>query len=150
MPPPPHTQRQFYRKPSLPPPTRESHQFLPPPKSLPFPSGPCNPPRNLESQLMPPPPPKVIPCEPPVTMRHVADLMSSTISSTGTSRPGKQKEEIGKIWSREQISANWMAINPIFTIQSMFLSEGIQLFLSPRLKADQVSVSMTGLLGFIQ
>ena len=62
---------------------------MPPPPTLPLPrDGVKKPSNNLESQLMPPP--AVIPCEPPVTMRHVGDLMSSSL------RQGKPKEEIGK------------------------------------------------------
>ena len=67
----------------------ESQELMPPPTALPVPrEGLKKPTTNLESQLMPPP--AVIPCEPPVTMRHVGDFMSSNL------RQGKQKEEIGK------------------------------------------------------
>ena len=81
--PPPFPRSHGYNNP------RESQQLMPPPPTLPLPrDGVKKPSNNLESQLMPPP--AVIPCEPPVTMRHVGDLMSSSL------RQGKPKEEIGK------------------------------------------------------
>ena len=84
--PPPFPRKPGYNNP------RESPQLMPPPAPRPMPVGrdvkKPSPTRHLESQLMPPP--AVIPCEPPVTMRQVGDLMSANL------RQGKQKEEIGK------------------------------------------------------
>ena len=83
MPPPPLRHCQTGRP-------RESQQFMPktPPYAARDGLSIMKPQSNIESQLMPPP--KVIPCDPGVTSRHVGDLVSPVSQA-------KHKEEIGKI-----------------------------------------------------